>query len=171
MTRRMLANSVAGHQVTALYEIIPVGAEVNWAGSVDPLKYQTPKVSKDLMSNGELCTVKLRYKRPDGVKSIYQDLVVLSQMKSNLSPNGIWASQIAAWGMKMKNSEYLAEMSYDKIKSSLSKHIGDDPYDHRRELISLVETAWVIAPDSSWSRDKVKLARNYTEINACGWSS
>ena len=31
----------AGHSVTALYEIVPIGVEME-GGSVDPLKYQTP---------------------------------------------------------------------------------------------------------------------------------
>src|SRR6185295_8464684 len=57
----------AGHAVTALYEIVPPGAD--FRPVVDDLKYQRPAsrperyVSKD---SKELLTLKLRYKRPDG---------------------------------------------------------------------------------------------------------
>ena len=40
----------AGHSVTALYEIVPVGAR--WDESVDPLKYQRPAQPADAGTNG-----------------------------------------------------------------------------------------------------------------------
>src|SRR4029453_4848812 len=59
----------AGHTVTAIYEIVPVGAESD-RPLVDPLKYQpTPKPSVPAGSAAELLTVKLRYKAPDGNRS------------------------------------------------------------------------------------------------------
>ena len=65
----------AGHTVTALYEVVPAGAEPNPAASVppvDPLKYQptTPVVaSLGKITSPEMLTVKLRYKEPDGETS------------------------------------------------------------------------------------------------------
>ena len=58
----------AGHSVTALYELVPAGVEVD-APSVDPLKYQTPPQPTRSASPDELVTVKLRYKAPDGETS------------------------------------------------------------------------------------------------------
>ena len=57
----------AGHSVTALYEIVPAGGEVE-APAVDPLKYQRhrPSSATRAASSDELMTVKLRYKAPDG---------------------------------------------------------------------------------------------------------
>src|SRR6185503_4654408 len=56
----------AGHQVTALYEVIPAGQAVP-ASDVDALKYQTPATATAKGdAAGELCTVKLRFKKPDG---------------------------------------------------------------------------------------------------------
>jgi len=66
----------AGHTVTVLYEIVPVGADRNVDESdrpgVDPLKYQPaeapiarPARPVTDVSNGELLTVKARYKLPD----------------------------------------------------------------------------------------------------------
>src|SRR5205085_6162462 len=63
----------AGHTVTALYEVVPVGANANAAASVppvDPLKYSPnetrstsafAKATADASSSGEMLTVKLRY--------------------------------------------------------------------------------------------------------------
>jgi len=67
----------AGHTVTVLYEIVPVGDDRGGYDSdrpgVDPLKYQpaeTPVARRPSrpvtdVSNGELLTVKARYKLPD----------------------------------------------------------------------------------------------------------
>ncbi len=51
----------AGHRVTALYEVIPVGK----TGLLDPLRYtqQLPAAS-DARASSELANVKLRYKKP-----------------------------------------------------------------------------------------------------------
>ncbi|HEY3122230.1 MAG TPA: VWA domain-containing protein, partial [Vicinamibacteria bacterium] len=54
-----------GHSVTALYEVVPAGARVDLP-SVDPLKYQRPRVVAATAAGGELLTVKVRYKSPDG---------------------------------------------------------------------------------------------------------
>ncbi|MCH8873590.1 VWA domain-containing protein, partial [candidate division KSB1 bacterium] len=53
----------AGHTVTALYEIIPVGVKSDFIKSVDELKYQKGEVTNQASSD-ELMTVKLRYKKP-----------------------------------------------------------------------------------------------------------
>ncbi|HET9010315.1 MAG TPA: YfbK domain-containing protein, partial [Gemmatimonadaceae bacterium] len=62
----------AGHTVTALYEIVPVGVKMDLP-KVDPLKYQkTPDTAAVRLkadatgAKDELMTVKLRYKAPDG---------------------------------------------------------------------------------------------------------
>jgi Ca-activated chloride channel family protein len=61
----------AGHNVTALYELIPTGSDER-IPSVDPLKYQVSRsvdFQKDDLS-GEYLTIKLRYKKPDGNTSM-----------------------------------------------------------------------------------------------------
>ena len=54
----------AGHTVTALYEIVPAGTEIDLPG-IDPLKYQRPAAPATGAARDELMTVKLRYKAPD----------------------------------------------------------------------------------------------------------
>ena len=48
----------AGHTVTALYEVVPVGVELE-ISPVDPLKYQRPRERSTGAGEGELLTVKL----------------------------------------------------------------------------------------------------------------
>ena len=58
----------AGHTVTAFYEIVPAGRGLSIPG-VDPLKYQTPMGTTEVAQSGELLTLKLRYRQPDGQTS------------------------------------------------------------------------------------------------------
>src|SRR5205814_8016310 len=62
----------AGHTVTALYELVPTGGDVQdnplkGPPPVDALKYQ--KSATITTGSAELLTVKLRYKEPDGTAS------------------------------------------------------------------------------------------------------
>src|SRR5213079_1244127 len=63
----------AGHTVTALYEVVPVGVSGNPAASVPPvdtLKYSdNERSTNERSTSSEMLTVKLRYKKPDGDKS------------------------------------------------------------------------------------------------------
>ncbi|MET0293482.1 MAG: VWA domain-containing protein, partial [Phenylobacterium sp.] len=51
----------AGHQVTAIYEFVPVGAK----GWIAPRRYANPDWPSSSARGGELAFVKLRYKLPD----------------------------------------------------------------------------------------------------------
>ncbi|MEM1408312.1 MAG: von Willebrand factor type A domain-containing protein, partial [Bacteroidota bacterium] len=89
----------AGHSVTALYEIIPVGAKSPFL--VDDLKYQKTKALTALSDSDELMTIKLRYKQPSGSES---KLLVNELLDGNLklnetSDNFRWSAAVAAFGM------------------------------------------------------------------------
>ena len=59
----------AGHTVTALYEIVPVGVSLEGTGGdLDDLKYQTVR-PRSGVDGDEWLTVQLRYKEPDGTTS------------------------------------------------------------------------------------------------------
>jgi Ca-activated chloride channel family protein len=59
----------AGHTVTAFYELIPPGAEVDALPKRDPLKYGPPPSSDYEPAYDELLTAKIRYKLPNGTES------------------------------------------------------------------------------------------------------
>ncbi|HOD11233.1 MAG TPA: VWA domain-containing protein, partial [Flavobacterium sp.] len=59
----------SGHTVTALYEIIPVNTKSDLFTPTDELKYTKTEPSATNLG-AELATIKFRYKKPDGEKSI-----------------------------------------------------------------------------------------------------
>jgi Ca-activated chloride channel homolog len=101
----------AGHSVTALYEIVPPGEQVP-GGSVDPLKYQSASARG---TSGELATVKLRYKDPDGETSRLLTRVVGSDALPGMSDNLRLASAVAELGMLLRDSQHKGTASFDAV--------------------------------------------------------
>jgi Ca-activated chloride channel family protein len=127
-----------GHSVTALYEIVPVGVEVN---SVDPLKYQQPlPVVRATTDARELATVKVRYKGPDGDASRLITRVMLNA-NSPMSANLGFASAVAEFGMLLRNSEHKGSASYGGLVARARSFRGIDPEGYRAEFIKLVDLA------------------------------
>ena len=103
----------AGHTVTALYEVVPVG--VSWNDGpdrrpeVDPLKYQpSPVVTTDRPAptatpNGEWLTVKARYKLPEGEIS---DLVSVVARPGGRLTNLPFAAAVAEFGLLLRDGPY-----------------------------------------------------------------
>ena len=54
----------AGHQVTAIYEIIPVGSSSSFTSSIDPLRFQENLIKSYGTNNNQLVDIKCRYKKP-----------------------------------------------------------------------------------------------------------
>jgi Ca-activated chloride channel family protein len=102
----------AGHSVTALYEIVPAGAKVDAAG-VDPLKYQRDTRATRAAGSGELVTIKVRYKAPDGDKSQLLTRVLMHQ-PSTMTANIGFASAVAEFGMVLRESPSRGQASFSR---------------------------------------------------------
>jgi Ca-activated chloride channel family protein len=133
----------AGHTVTALYEIIPVGVNSTFIKDVDALKYQTqlPRPTTSEKAR-ELLTVKFRYKDPDGHKSklIVQSLNDESIAIQNTSENFRFSASVAQFGMILRESEFLDDKSVDAILNLANSSIGKDEEGYRREFLAMVES-------------------------------
>ncbi len=133
----------AGHTVTALYEIIPVGVrgDVSVPG-VDPLRYQRPAARPDA-PRGELLTVKLRYQRPEGSASRLIDAPVrdVERRDQRLSDDFGFAAAVAEFGMLLRNSEFKGTSSGASVLEMARAHRGEDRDGYRAEFIQLVR-AW-----------------------------
>jgi Ca-activated chloride channel family protein len=132
----------AGHTVTALYEVVPLGQKYENPG-IDPLKYQEPVKPSEMANSSELMTVKLRYKEPTQTESKLVS-VSLADSKANLaaaSENFKFASAVAAFGMLLRDSRYKADASYNKVLELARASTGTDRQGYRAEFIQLVETA------------------------------
>ena len=135
----------AGHSVTALYEIIPVGVKSNFAPNIDPLKYQkTEKNEKKMLTDSpELLTVKLRYKQPDSHKSSKMEVTVIDNNTpiKKSSENFRFSAAVAGFGMLLQNSDYKNNFTFDDVIDLAKQATNYDPEGDRKEFIRLVESA------------------------------
>lgn len=142
----------AGHTVTALYEIIPVGVKSEFVKTVDKLKYQQTSANNtenNTSSTGnEMMTIKFRYKKPneDVSKLMEQEIVksnVLSLEKS--SENFRFSAAVAEFGLLLRDSEFKANASFDETLKLANAAIGKDTEGYRKEFIKLVESCGLMA--------------------------
>jgi Ca-activated chloride channel family protein len=134
----------AGHAVTALYEVVPAGAEAA-SRPIDPLKYQKPREATG--RSGELATVKLRYKTPEGSTSVPLELTVADSGATfaDASADSRFAAAVAAFGMVLRASPHRGIATYDGV-IAMAEDAGAasaDPY--RREFVELARKARALA--------------------------
>ncbi len=132
----------AGHTVTALYEIVPAGVELKVPG-VDPLKYQQPGRPTAAASSGELLTLKLRYKEPDGDTSRLLTFPITDSGSSyaGASADFKFAASVAAFGMLLRDSPYKGTASFDGVVELAGEGAVRDHHGYRAEFIELVKKA------------------------------
>ena len=131
----------AGHTVTALYEVVPAGKEGALPG-IDALKYQKPvEVSRE-SKGGELLTLKLRYKEPDGSTSKLMQFPVSDRGTSwaQASRDFKFASAVAALGMILRDSPYKGNATLGSVLDLAEAGKGEDKQGYRAEFIELVRT-------------------------------
>ena len=134
----------AGHHVTALYEIVPVGAVGGVKGSsVDPLKYQAPKDLTDASNSGEWLSVKLRYKAPNEDESRLVSAALAGQAGEvrSASENARFSTAVALFGMLLQESEFKGAGDYRLVEALASNALGRDEHGERKEFLQLVELA------------------------------
>lgn len=103
----------AGHVVTALYEVVPVDSEFDVPEA--ETKYTSKKQSADY--SGELATVNIRYKEPDGDKSTLETAVIKAENgQKGMSHDLSFASAVAAYGMLLTDSAYKGTATYKMVE-------------------------------------------------------
>lgn len=141
----------AGHTVTALYEIIPVGVESKFIKSVDALKYQNvPKVSPSSSNINEMLTVKMRYKQPDGdISKLLQKPVIDSYQDklSKTSDNFRFSASVAMFGMLLRQSEFVQDSTFEQAIALADGAKGLDKEGYRAEYVKLAKSAQLLAKD------------------------
>ncbi|MFT5464633.1 MAG: Ca-activated chloride channel family protein, partial [Planctomycetota bacterium] len=133
----------AGHSVTALYELIPVGADL--AGT-PPLRYQQPGVPNELTDaaqSGEALTIQLRYKRPDSYESTLLALPVMNSETTfeEASQETRFAAAVASFGMQLRGSEHVGAAGFEAVRMWAKGAIGTDSEGDRAEFLTLVDWA------------------------------
>lgn len=103
----------AGHVVTALYEVVPVDSEFDVPEA--ETKYTSKKQSADY--SGELATVNIRYKEPDGDKSTLETAIIKAESgQKEMSHDLSFASAVAVYGMLLTDSAYKGTATYKMVE-------------------------------------------------------
>jgi Ca-activated chloride channel family protein len=143
----------SGHNVTALYELVPAGADEE-RPSIDPLRYQrndVTSVERSWIGEGrpqdekgvsnEYLNIKIRYKKPDGVTSVLMEKPVKSGVKEigYASENIRFAASVAEFGMILRKSEFRGNATIEGAISLAGGARGEDEEGYRAEFIRLMK--------------------------------
>jgi Ca-activated chloride channel family protein len=136
----------AGHTVTALYEVVPVGVKSNPAASVaavDPLKYSANGNAGQGAASTEMLTVKLRHKNPDGEKSELTERALVDNGAGfdNTSADFRFAAAVAEFGMILRDSEHKGKGGLEAVLEWAEDGKGADANGYRAGFIELVRKA------------------------------
>ncbi|WP_422056338.1 vWA domain-containing protein [Sphingomonas sp.] len=128
----------AGHQVTALYEVVPSGGK----GWLPERRYDGNRPPASSASGRELAFVKLRYKLPGQEASrLIEQAVPASLLRAAPAPTGdmAFAAAVAAFGQKLRGDKYLGGYSYAAIRG-----LAGNPQGYwRNEFLKLAQLAAV----------------------------
>lgn len=132
----------AGHSVTAIYELTPVGSD---ARLIDSRRYaQERSNTADL--NGELAFLRLRYKPPgeDESKLIEQPITDadVTDRIQDAPQSTRFATAVAAYGQLLRGDPYLTNgYDWDQVIALAQSARGDDPFGYRAEFVQLARLA------------------------------
>ncbi len=106
----------AGHQVTALYEVMPAGS----SGWLPKRRYAGNRSAPPQPHfGGEMAQIKLRYKLPGGTESRLMQLQISADgLKKASAPSGdmAFAVAVAAFGQKLRGDKYLGDYEFRNIQ-------------------------------------------------------
>ncbi len=141
----------SGHTVTALYEVIPVGAESTTAvRSRGALKYQKTALTREARHSDEMLTLKLRYKPPRKRRSrLLERVVKAAPDREAVSDNFYFSAAVAAFGMILRDSEHKGTATLGQVLALARDGQGPDRFGYRDAFIHLVEAYREIASPMS----------------------
>lgn len=124
----------AGHRVTALYEITPVGSD---AVLNDPLRYQTETVES---VSDEYGFLRLRWKEPGSDTSQLIETPITADMGTATTETR-FATAMAGFGQLLRGSGYLGGWGYADAIDLANSGRGSDTFGYRAEAIQLMRLA------------------------------
>ena len=135
----------AGHTVTALYELVPVGAGTEVVSDSESAFVNT-EVKASAKESDVILNVDLRYKLPSSDES---DLfsVALTRPSQGLNlPTGDFefAASVAAYGMLLRDSEFKGDADWELVLKAAQNSLGEDQHGYRSEFVKLVRMASLI---------------------------
>jgi Ca-activated chloride channel family protein len=130
----------AGHSVTALYEIIPVGvkADVEIERVDGKLRYQRVAEVPRNGRRDELMYVNVRYKRPDDTTSKLLQQPVRNRVSAS-DGDFSFALAVASYGMLLRESPLRGATTYESVLALARDGLSRDADGHRAGFVDLVE--------------------------------
>jgi len=139
----------AGHAVTAIYEITPVGSgnaliAPSRYGGESPAR-ETDFAPKDFAE--EYAFLKIRYKLPDRETSTLITTPITLELESELDAAGPraqearFATAVAAFGQLLKGGTYTGSLRYEEVIALAQGAKGHDVFGYRSEFLNLVRLA------------------------------
>ncbi|BCW90586.1 hypothetical protein sos41_37580 [Alphaproteobacteria bacterium SO-S41] len=130
----------AGHRVTALYEITPVGSA---ARLTEPLRYGgSTNASADC---GEVAYLKMRYKLPGETASkLIERPVTSADVRTSVDalPQDLkFAASVAGFAQLLRGDPYLKNWGYANVIALGQAGKGEDKFGYRAEFLNLVRLA------------------------------
>ena len=125
----------AGHSVTAIYEVTPVGSDAILNG---PLRYGTEAATAS--GDGELGFFKLRYKQPGEDTSQLIETPILPGM-GTATDDVRFSVAMAGFGQLLRGGDYLQGWSWAEAIDLATASRGDDAFGYRAEAIDLMRLA------------------------------
>jgi len=132
----------AGHTVTALYEIIPVGSSQE-VKTYDNLKYQNQGTNSYSTGSDEIMTLKFRYKPLDSEVSIPIEVAVKNQTQklADCSNNFRFSASVATFGMLLRDSKFKGTSTFEMATNLAKGAITADEMGYKQEYLGLIKTA------------------------------
>jgi Ca-activated chloride channel family protein len=130
----------AGHVVTAIYEITPVGA----AGLVDGSRYGNDgKPATARGRSDEYGYLKIRYKLPgeDRSRLIEQPISIRAGVPAAVRQDVHFATAVAGFAQLLQGGRYTGRLGYQDVLDEAEDGIGKDANGYRNEFLQLVRRA------------------------------
>jgi len=130
----------SGHSVTAIYEILPVGAVNKF---VDPLRYGDDEgMTSSESFSGEYGFLKLRYKRPgEGTSKLISQAIRTDDEYISLrrAPDATqWAVAVGGYAMALRDDGFSEDLDLTELTRLAERSKGRDRYGYRDEFLTLL---------------------------------
>lgn len=131
----------AGHTVTAIYEIVPVGSGAEFIGGS---RYAKEQAARGRGRESEYGFLKIRYKLPDENESkLIEQPIGLRMPAANarLERDVQFSTAVAGFAQLLRGGTYTGKLRYDDIIEQADAARGGDDNGRRAEFVKLVRKA------------------------------
>ncbi|HET7810204.1 MAG TPA: von Willebrand factor type A domain-containing protein [Steroidobacteraceae bacterium] len=131
----------AGHSVTAIYEITPVGSD---ARMIEPGRYSDPPPTAARAKGNEYGFLRIRYKLPDEDTSKLIEQPIerdTGRVPVSIQRDVQFSTAVAGFAQLLRGGQYTGSLDYDDVIKQALAARGDDPFGYRNEFVQLVRKA------------------------------